>query len=107
MKLRSVSRTIVGALVAGVLVWAYGWYDAYLIADKACLRARVGEPAEPARAHLREIAASRGTEARDSGERATAVFRWMFSDVAACTFVVRDGKVSDVLVGPRALEVAR
>ena len=107
MKLRTGIMIAVGASAAAVLVWANGWYEAYVAADKACLRARVGEPAERAKTHMHEIAASRGTEVRESGERSTAVFRWMFSDVAACTFVARDGKIIEVRVGTRALGAAR
>jgi len=107
MKLRTGIRIALGGSVAAVLVWGYGWYDAFAIADKACLRALVGAPVERAKAQLREIAAARGIEVRESGERTTAVFRWMFSDVAACTFVSRDGKIIEMRVGAHAIERAR
>lgn len=104
MKPRTGIRIGVAASAAAALIWTYGWYDAYTIADKACLRARVGAPAEPAKAHLRQVAASRGSDVRESGERTTAVFRWMFSDAAACTFVARDGRIIEMHTGKRALE---
>jgi len=100
-------RIAVVALGCAVLAWTYGWYDAYASADKACLRARVGEPAERAKAQLREIAAASGVEVRELGERTSAVFRWMFMDVAACTFVARDGKIAEMRVGKRALEAVK
>ena len=62
MKLRT--WVAVGASVAAVVVWYVGYYDAYVIADKACLRARVGAPAEPAKAQLRAVAAGRRSEVR-------------------------------------------
>lgn len=92
--------------MAVLLVWLYGWYDAYGSANKACSRARVGASADRADTHLREIAAAEGAEVRVSGDRTIAVFRWMYSNVAACTFVTRGGKIVEVQVGPSALDAA-
>ena len=89
------------------MVYVYGFYAAYSDAQKACLKARLGEPADQARTQLRGIAAARGVEVRESGERTSAVFRWMFSDVAACSFVSRDGKVIEYQVGSGAVALAR
>ena len=99
-------RIATGASVAVLLVWLYGWYDAYGSADKACGRARVGGAADRADTQLREIAAAQGAEVRVTGERTTAIFRWMYSDVAACTYVARGGKIVEVQAGPRALDAA-
>ena len=95
------------ALILGVPAWMFGYYDAYTIADKACLRARVGAPAERAKQHLRDVAAGRGVEVRESGERTSAVFQWLRSYVAGCSFVTRDGRVIEVLLGTRALAASR
>ena len=107
MRLRTGIRIAVVASVAAVLIWSFGWYDAYFIAEKACLRAHVGASAEQAGAHLREIAAMRSAKVLESGERTTAIFRYMSSDVSACTFVARDGKIIEQEFGARALKAVR
>ena len=91
-------------VVLGVLgaVWlAYDSYDALIIADKACLRAHKGSPGAQAKAHLRQIAASRGVEVIESGDRTTAIFPTMLSSGKACTFRVEGGVVIEREVGVR------
>ena len=106
MKLRTGIRIAVWGSLAAVLILIYDHYSAYAMADKACLRAGVGAPADRAKANLREAATASGTVVRESGERTSAVFHSMFSE-AACTFVARDGKIVERSVGRKAPDAAR
>jgi hypothetical protein len=99
MRGKTVARILIGFAAAGAAVWAYGWYDAYALADKACLRARKDTSADKAKAHLVEVAARGSAKVTDDGDRTTVVFRWMFSDVAACTFRSQGGRVVEVVSG--------
>ena len=103
MKVQMGIKIGAGVVLAAVTVWVYGWYNAYSIADKACLNARVGAPADRAKAQLKAVAASRGVEVDERGDRTSVVFRWLSADVAGCRFVVRDGKIAEVSAGKRAL----
>ena len=76
-----------------VVVWVYGWYDAYSLAHKACLGARKDAPVDKAKAQLLAVSEQRGAKVTDAGDRTTVVFRWMFSDVAGCTFTSKGGRV--------------
>ena len=105
MKAKTLVR--IGAVLGVVFgtVWlSYDYYDTLIIADKACLRAIKGSPEDRAKAHLREVAAARGAEVVESGDRTTAIFHSMLSSGKACTFRVERGVVIERGVGdPRAL----
>ena len=82
------------------IVWVvHDSYDTLSIADKACLRAAKGSPADQAKAHLRQVAKARGADVVESGDRTTAVFGGMFSG-RACTFRVAGDVVIESGVGP-------
>ena len=95
MRVRTGIRIAVGVAVAAGLVWTYGQYDTITFADKACLRARVGEPAEPARAHLRTAAAARDVEVRETGERTSAGFRSLIDGAPTCCMAARSSMRSN------------
>ena len=98
------AKTLVRAgVILGVL--GIGWvvhdsYDTLSIADKACLRAAKGSPADQAKAHLRQVANARGADVVESGDRTTAVFSGMFSSGRACTFRVAGDVVVETGIGP-------
>ena len=97
------AQTLVRAgVILGVLGTAWVVYDSYdtlSIADKACLRAANGSPADQAKAHLRQVAKARGANVIESGDRISAVFSGMFSSGRACTFRVAGGVVIERAVG--------
>ena len=88
---------ILGVLGTGWLV--YDSYDTLSIADKACLRAAQGAPADQAKAHLRQVAKARGADVIESGDRTTAVFGGVISSGRACTFRVAGEIVIESRVG--------
>ena len=99
MKAKTLVRTgaILGVLGTGWV--AYDSYDTLSIADKACLRAAKGSPADQAKVHLRQVAKARGANVIESGDRTTAVFSGVFSSGRACTFRVAGEVVIERGVG--------
>ena len=102
MKRRNIARIAVVLVLAAIGVCAFGWYDAYALADKTCLRARNEPDGRKAREELLQIAAQRNAHVIAAADRVTIMFSWMLWDVAACSVVIQGGRIVEAASGSAA-----
>ena len=99
-------KLVLGAIACTVIIvagWAWGWYEAYAGADKACQSLRQARSLADAAGRLREG----GAVVFERDGRTIGVFRFLGVSVGTCSFRFVGGTVADVRWGFDANTKAR